>query len=90
MANIYNETGIIGVVIEGLTTDVTGSLFLTLLMLTTMIVIVMLMFRIPVEYHALIIAPLMLTLMAYTQEFMAIGGIMLIIMAIVFAKVIAL
>lgn len=89
MSNIYNETGLMGLVIQGITQDITGSLFFTLLMIVTFAVVVMLMFRIPVEFQALIIAPLLFTLMAYTGEFLAIGGVMLIFMAVVFARMIS-
>lgn len=87
--DIYTETGLIGLVIQGLTQNVTGSLFLTLLMIVTMFVLIMLLFRIPVEFQAVIIAPMLFTLMAYTREFLAIGGVILIFMAIVFARMIS-
>lgn len=87
--NIYNETGFIGIVLQGMTTDITGSLFMTLFVIVTLIVVVMLMFKIPLEFQAVVISPFLIALMAYTQEFLAVGGVTLIFLAVVFARAIS-
>ena len=89
MSVIYNSTGIFGQVIEGLTVDITGSLFMSLLMLTILLVAILLAFRVPLEFQAVLIAPLLFTLMAYSQEFLAIGGVLAIFMGIIFARMLA-
>ena len=89
MSVIYNSTGIFGQVIEGLTVDITGSLFMSLLMLTILLVAILLAFRVPLEFQAVLIAPLLFTLMAYSQEVLAIGGVLAIFMGIIFARMLA-
>jgi hypothetical protein len=89
VADIYNDAGLIGMVLEGLTRDITGSLFFTFLLIVTFMVVIMLAFRIPIEFQALIIAPLLFTLMAFYQEWLAIGGVLAIFMGVLFARMIA-
>ena len=55
-------------------------------MVVVAMIFVMLMFRIPLEFQTIIILPFLLTLMAYSQEFVAIGGIILIFLAAITAR----
>ena len=87
--SLFNVTGIIGQVAEGLTVNVTGSLFLTLLFIVTGLVVVLLMFRVPLVFQAILLTPILLTLMALTGEFLAFGGVALILMGATFAITIA-
>lgn len=80
----YNETGVIGQVMAGMTTNITGSLFVTLLVLVTLTMVVLLLFRVPLEWQAVIVTPFLIALMAYTGEFIAIGGVILIIDGAIF------
>lgn len=82
----YNQTQIIGQIINGVTTHMTGGLFLTLLTVVLFIIALCLMFRIPIEFTAIIILPLILTITAYTSEFMSVLGVLLIYMGIIFGK----
>jgi hypothetical protein len=82
----FNSTDHFGTVLYYMTTDITGSLFLTLLIILLVIVAVALALRIPVEFTAVLIVPVMLVLMAYTSEFLAIGGLLLIYLGILTAK----
>lgn len=83
---LYNGTALLGEVLCGLTANVTGSLFLSLFLIVSALIMFMLAFRIPLEFQTFIILPFLLTLMAYTQEFLAIGGITLIFIAAVVAR----
>lgn len=80
-----NQTGYIGQVIIGLD-GITGSLFLTLLTILIFFIIIALALRIPLEAISLILLPFLITLVAYTREFLAIFGIFLIYAAILIAK----
>jgi hypothetical protein len=82
----FNETGQIGMIIVTATTNITGSLFLTLLMMIIILLSISMLFRIPIEFTSIFILPLLLIFMAYSSEFLAIGGIFLIYMGIIFAK----
>ena len=82
----YNETGTFGIMISYMNTDVTGSLFLTLLFMVLAVLAICALFRIPIEFSAILVLPLLLVMMAYVGEFLAIGGIFLIYLGILFAK----
>lgn len=83
---IYNGTGVLGELLCGLTNNVTGSLFFSLLLIVIGFIVIMFMFRIPLEFQGVLLLPFLLTLMAYTQEFLAIGGIVLIILSAAVAR----
>ena len=82
----FNETGIIGQVITDITVNVTGSLFLTLLGMVLILMLIAVILRIPIEFSAIFIMPLLLVLMAYTSDFFALGGVFLIYIGILMAK----
>lgn len=83
----YNETGLLGQVIDGMTVNVTGSIFLTLLGLVILLVLFAVIFRIPIEFTAIFLMPLFFVLMAYrSADFYPIGGVFLIYLGILFAK----
>lgn len=80
-----NDSGSIGIIIE-YGTNLTGSLFLTVLIIFMLLVSVALMFRLPLEILIPIVLPLFIVCMAYSTEFLAIGGLLLIYLAVIFAK----
>lgn len=80
-----NDTGTIGLVIIGLN-NITGSLFLTLLLILIVLIAIALAFRIPLEAVGIIYLPFILTLAAYTHEFLAIFGCALIYLGVLFGK----
>ena len=82
----YNASQAIGQIVEGITTNMTGGLFLTLLTIVLFLIALCLMFRIPIEFTAIIILPLLLTITAHTTEFLSITGVMLIYLGILFGK----
>ena len=86
MPDFLNSTGTAYAILEGLTNDVTGSLFMSLLMIVFLILAFSLAFRIPMEYTAIFILPILIVSMAYFQQFLAIGGVILIYLGVVMAK----
>jgi len=81
-----NDTTTTGIILNYLTYNVTGDLFTTLLLILIGIIAFALTFRIPLEFTAPIILPMLIVFMAFTGQFLAIGGIMLIFIAVLFAK----
>ena len=80
-----NDTGTIGIIIEA-GTNMTGSLFLTVLIIMIVLIGLCLMFRIPTDIVAPIILPVFIVGMAYSTEFLAIGGLLLVYLAVLFSK----
>lgn len=81
-----NNSQSLGVIINAATTDLTGSLFLSLLGIVAFIIFVALLFRIPLAFTAILIMPMLLSCMAYFSEFLAVGGVMLIYLALILAR----
>ena len=86
MALFMNETGFIALRIIDMTNNLTGSLFLSLMIIMVFFILITLLFRLPMEASAVILLPLFLTFMAATSEFVAIGGIILMYLGVIFAK----
>jgi len=76
--------GTMELAIAGMTTF-TGSIFLSLLMIVLIIVAIGLAFPLPMEWTAIFIMPLLLTLMAYDASFYPAGGVFLLYMAFIIA-----
>jgi len=81
-----NETGFIGNLIIEFSNNLTGSLFLTLLIITIFLILTGLLFRLSLEFTAIIILPLLLVFMATTSEFLAVGGVFLLYLGVIIAK----
>jgi hypothetical protein len=81
-----NQTQIIGQVIGGLTTNITGHEYLTYLMVIILVFALCFMFRIPIEITAMLMIPLLLVLMIYDSSFRVIGGCVLILLGILFVR----
>lgn len=90
MANpniFYNDTGIVGNLIVHGTDKLTGDLFLTLLMVLFVVLLIAFIFRLPLELMLIFVTPLILVYMAFAGgSWVAIGGVLLIILAIITAK----
>ena len=80
-----DESGTIGILIKA-GADLTGSLFLTVLLIFLVLVALALMFKLPLEILIPIVLPLFIVSMAYSTAFLAIGGLLLIYLAVVFSK----
>ena len=84
---LFNETGMIYTIISGLTVNVTGSEFITLLMVVAALMLFALAFRIPIELTMIFIFPLLIGLGAEGgAEFAPILGVGIIYMSILLAK----
>jgi len=76
----------VGKVVLGLTSQMTGDIVLTLLLILICIIAIALMFGIPLEFTAILIVPLILAYMAYFAEFVTYGLILMVYLAFLFGK----
>lgn len=83
---LVNSTGPIGIIINSFTTNITGVEFLTFLFILLILIILLIAFRLPIEMIALIVSPVVIIIMAYNSAFYAVGGALLILFAVLFAK----
>lgn len=81
-----NTTETIGIILGNASTTTTGSLFLTLLLVLVFLFAICILFGIKLEYTAILLLPLLLGYMAYYGDFVAIGMIFLIYLAILLTK----
>ncbi len=81
-----NETGIIGSLIGSATVNFTGSLFITLIIIMIIIMAMAFLFQIPLEWTAIVILPLLFAYMSQEGEFIAVGVVVLIYLALIFTK----
>lgn len=84
--NFVNNSTSTGIVINYLTTNVSGDLFSTLLLLLVLLIAVALTFRIPLEWTMPLVLPVLIAYMSYSSEFLTVGGVVLIYLAVVFTK----
>lgn len=80
-----NETGFFGTVVIGLN-GITGSLFLSLMLIFIILLVFALALRIPIEATGIILLPLLLTLTAYVPDFLSLLGVALIYLGVVLGK----
>ena len=76
---VYNTTGIMGVMLEYTTTNITGSLFLTFLMIFAICISILMIFRVPFEITIPILSPLLIIFAIVDQGFFKILGLVIII-----------
>lgn len=81
-----NTSNELAVVIEYLTYNVTGDLFLSLLCFMLVLMGLALAFRIPVEWTAVLIFPLLLGLLAITGQFLPVLGGFVFFLAVIIGK----
>ena len=79
-----NQTDFFGVVMNGLTVNITGSTDLTLFMILFLLLVFALTFSIPSEYVAPVLFPLLLVCLAFTSSVAVIVGfaILLIVLTV--------
>ena len=82
---LYNPNNGIGHFINQ-ANQVTGSLFLTLLFITLIILIICILTRLPLEFSIIFILPLHFVILAYVGGWMAVAGSFLIYAGILIAK----
>lgn len=81
-----NDTSIIGIGFTMLTNNITGSPFISLIIIFLLFLALALGANIPIEWTAIIILPLAIYLMAYSTEFLQILGFILIYLGLLLAK----
>lgn len=81
-----NETGVIATIMAAGTQTLTGSMVATLFLILIVLFAIAIMFRIPLEYLAIIILPFCLSIGAYYSSFMIPIIVILIYLAMILAK----
>lgn len=81
-----NQSGTIYTILNAITYNVTGDIFTTFLLIMLCLLFLGLALRIPLEFTSLLILPLLLIIMAYSGQYIQIGGIIVIYLSIVLAK----
>lgn len=82
-----NCTQSIGLIVQQASLNVSGSLFLTLGMVLILLIAACILFRIPLEFTAVIIIPLVLVYMAYDPtHFIIVGVALFFYLALIFTK----
>ena len=72
-----NETDFFGVVINGLTTNITGDINWTLLMIVLLLFVFALTFSIPAEYVAPVLFPMFIVIAVFTSDLAFLLGVAL-------------
>lgn len=74
---VLNESGFFGIIIVGLTNNVTGSLFLTMMMIFILFIVTALAMRMPPIVASIVFLPFLLTLASISSDYLSIVGIVL-------------
>lgn len=81
-----NVTQTIGQVVTNANTTITGSMYITLLVVMLILIAICFLFSIPLSITAIIVLPLWLAYMAYYSDFIGGGMTILIYLAFVITK----
>lgn len=85
-----NSSTTLGLILRKATINVTGDLYLTLLLLVIFIIAFAMMFKIPFELTSIFILPMLIIGMAYLGNFYSIAGILLIYLSAIITKILFL
>ena len=66
--------------------SITGSLFLSLLLIVVLLIVLTLMFRIPLEFTAVLLLPFLLVVGSYEGALLPVLGVVLIYLGIIMGK----
>ena len=77
-----NSTSILGIVMVGGTSNITGSVVLTLLIVLALLLALAFMFQIPLEFTAILMLPFIIAYMSYYTNFIIIGFVIFIYLTI--------
>jgi len=86
MALFINESGAIGLAIIASVTNITGSLFISLLLILMFGFALAFLFKIPTELTVPLFLPFLIVCMAYSGEFLAVGGVIILYLSVIFTK----
>jgi len=82
---LLNTTNLIGELIVQASYNITGSIFITLLLIFFLAVLILLIFRADINIIAIVCFPLLIVFSAYDNAFFMVSGIILLIMAVIFS-----
>jgi len=85
MADFINATGTLGVVFDALVVQM-GSPYMVLFSIFIVLFIILLIFRVPVEFAALFLLPLTLVMWAHDASWLLMIGLSLIFVGIIVAR----
>lgn len=80
----YNDT--IGQIFMYTTMYITGSEFMTILMMILVMFTILVIFKVPIEWSVVFLMPFAIYVWAFTGQFTAFAEVMVIFLAILFAK----
>ena len=83
---LLNESGLGGQVLIGLTQNITGSIFLSLLMIVFIILVLFLLVRIPLEFSAIFILPMLIVFIRIDGQFLGVLGVFLLYLGVLLGK----
>jgi len=83
---LMNETGFFYGVLSSLTSNVTGSWFLTFLIITLIVFIIGLIFGLDLEFTSILVFPLLVVFASVTSEYLSVVVIGILYLAVLFAK----
>ena len=73
-------------ILNGFTNDISGSWFLTFLLVILVLMLIALALRIPLEFTAVIVMPLLLAMLSFSSDFTGVAGVFVIYLGILLAK----
>ena len=86
MSFFINQTDFFGIIINGLTVNITGSFDLSMFVVFLLLLTFALSFGLPVEYVIPVLLPFVIVLMAVSSNLFFIGGVMVFIIVIVIVR----
>jgi len=86
MAMGFNDTMLPYAVLEGLTTNFTGSWEVTFAIVTVFFIVILLALRVPLEFSAIIVVPMALVFMAFSGNYVSFGTILIAYLGLILSK----
>ena len=86
MAFFINQTDFFGVIVQGLTVNITGSFELSMFVVFLLLLVFSLSFGLPLEYVIPVLLPFVIILMAVSSNLFFIGGVMIFLIVIMLVR----
>lgn len=81
-----DSTGTFGIILNAITLNITGTEYLTLLLVVVILIALTLAFRMPLEASAILVLPFLIVCAAYNSEMLTVLGVALMYLAVLVAK----
>jgi len=81
-----NSTGLIGTILIAGTESLTGSIFITLLLIYLFLMGIAMLLQIPLEFVLIVLLPITIGLMAFYSSFIGVGLLFVIFIVFIIAK----